>query len=899
MIALVALVSMTMPSTYDVLRKGWKDVPLESRARMYWRVFGPAWDKPNIERQLRIVKHAGLGGVMTYFMYPVAVDEPGKWRNQIFGSPEFLETFAFASDEAHKLGLRFGVCGSTGWPFGGSKVSLTQSAQNLRQDRGAAKGGIFRSEHKLGPGDNPLKEVYQDGMETSSPTDGDAIRFVLGPTKMQVKRASVGNDGLVVDHLNRNALLDYLESTVRPMLDRAGGRVESVFSDSLEVYRQNWTHDFPEAFRHLRGYDLIPYLPDLFDDHSPNAPRLKQDLWRTVAELAEERYVKALHDWLHKHGVQLELEPYGTPPLPMTSWKYIDLPTGEQYEWMGFNFSRYVASGAHQQGKHVIGSEAWTWGSVPNRLIDSLSDLKLLSDMHFVSGVNDITGVDFPYSPESAGTPGWLPYYGPVMGEQNPQWAVFPRLVEYLNRCSWMLRQGRPATKVAVYLPVEDLMAQAGTDQFPLDFALRDYFVTGEKTDEFGLEKAMRHRSDLVTTLMDHAISFDGVDFWSIDKQGRAVQEPDGAALQVGDAKYSVMVLPAIESIDVRTYEKLAEACAHGVTLVAVGRLPKKSSGWVDRPRDGDVANLSARLFAPIPGQSSRPFGAGKTYFVQNYKDLSFLANLDVAQARIGVQQGNVAVVRRDVERGEIYFVANPNDKPATLSLAPLPMRKRMETWDPLTGDVRPFDPPNDILNLPARGSILIVTAGDPIAAKPRRMMHLSPNLGHDVALRPIDGWSLSFLGPDAPTSRKLDHPVFWQTLPGCAPFSGLGTYRAEFEWHRSANEKVVLHLTDVQKAAQVLVNGTEAGSVWLPPYQVDVTDLLKAGRNEIEIRVYNSMANRFISLPDEDVTALRTKYGVRFGLPEEKKIMSVPDPSGIGHDPYFTVYLLEPPIRP
>ena len=52
-------------------------------------------------------------------------------------------------------------------------------------------------------------------------------------------------------------------------------------------------------------------------------------------------------------------------------------------------------------GERIIGTEAWTWLGIPNRLADTLSDMKLASDLHVLAGENDLTGVDFAYSPRS------------------------------------------------------------------------------------------------------------------------------------------------------------------------------------------------------------------------------------------------------------------------------------------------------------------------------------------------------------------------------------------------------------------------------------------------------------------------------------------------------------------
>ena len=116
--------------------------------------------------------------------------------------------------------------------------------------------------------------------------------FVAGPTQMRVKRAALGAEGLVLDHLNQQAAQRYLESTVAPMLRAAPRRIDSIFCDSLEVYSANWTPDFLDAFRRRRGYDLRPRLPDLFQENSPASANLRFDFWRTHAELTEERFTR-------------------------------------------------------------------------------------------------------------------------------------------------------------------------------------------------------------------------------------------------------------------------------------------------------------------------------------------------------------------------------------------------------------------------------------------------------------------------------------------------------------------------------------------------------------------------------------------------------------------------------
>jgi hypothetical protein len=44
-----------------------------------------------------------------------------------------------------------------------------------------------------------------------------------------------------------------------------------------------------------------------------------------------------------------------------------------------------------------------------------------------------------------------------------------------------------------------------------------------------------------------------------------------------------------------------------------------------------------------------------------------------------------------------------------------------------------------------------------------------------------------------------------------------------------------------------VLVNGACLGILWKAPYRIDLTDALKAGANDLEIRVTNLWPNRMI----------------------------------------------------
>ncbi len=68
--------------------------------------------------------------------------------------------------------------------------------------------------------------------------------------------------------------------------------------------------------------------------------------------------------------------------------------------------------------------------------------MKAEADTFFLQGINQLVGHGWPYSPPSAGDPGWSFYAAAVFNDHNPWWIVMPDVTAYLSRVSYLLRQG-------------------------------------------------------------------------------------------------------------------------------------------------------------------------------------------------------------------------------------------------------------------------------------------------------------------------------------------------------------------------------------------------------------------------------------------------------------------------
>jgi hypothetical protein len=114
--------------------------------------------------------------------------------------------------------------------------------------------------------------------------------------------------------------------------------------------------------------------------------------------------------------------------------------------------------------------------------------------------------------------------------------------------------------------------------------------------------------------------------------------------------------------------------------------------------------------------------------------------------------------------------------------------------------------------------------------------------------------------GWGAPAQATFEKLVSWgsHSDPGIKYYSGTATYSATFEAPRAllkGDRRLYLDLGRVEVMAEVKVNGKRFPLLWKPPYRLDVTSALHAGRNTLEVAVVNLWPNRLIGdeqLPED-----------------------------------------------
>lgn len=879
----------------DELQRSFVKPPDDSRIMMRWWWFGPSVTKAGIEREMRTMKEGGIGGFEVQPVYALSLDDPSKnIKNIPFLSDEFIEMLRFTSQKAKEMGLRMDLTLGSGWPFGGPQVSINHAACVLKVERvkidGSARRvpipsigagekllGIFlvRAHDKTADNIHEVKEIKDGAVLLPSNLQGaNEVQFYISSRSgMQVKRPAVGAEGFVLDHLNRAATDEYLKTVGDRLMQAFGNNPpHAIFCDSLEVYNQDWSDDFLEEFRKRRGYDLKPYLPALANDVGEKSADVRHDWGKTVTELLNERFLAPMQEWSKRNRTLFRIQNYGIPPATLSSNIYSDLPEGEGAQWKVVRASRWASSASHLYGRPVTSSETWTWLHSPSFRATPL-DMKAEADIHFLQGINQLIGHGWPYTPEAVEYPGWRFYAAAVFNEKNPWWTVMPDISLYLQRLSFLMRQGQPANDVALYLPNSDAYA---------------HFTPG-RVNMIETERELVG-NEIMPRILEAGYNLDFFDDGALKQVGRVEKD----SLMLGQNKYRVIVLPNIERIPLDTLKKLDEFARGGGVLIATKRIPQIAPGLqATEEEKTQVREISKRLFegANAPARFVKEENQEFTDAIVN----AFRPDMSLSQA-----VSEIGFIHRKTEDAEIYFIANTSNQQQKLNATFRVEGLQPEFWNPMTGEISAAN----VLSKTENGTTVALDL-EPYSSRilifsKRNLPQTKTETVSDIptAIDLSSNWQVAF-GQNA-TSIQMQALHSWIDDESTRYFSGQATYEKKINVPDGFLQKglsVKLDFGDaksitpqplrngmqtwldapVKDAAVVYVNGRRAGSVWSPPYSLELNGFLQKGENTIRIVVSNTAINYMAGRKLPDYRLLNLRYGERFQPQDMDKVQPIP----------------------
>jgi hypothetical protein len=863
------------------VQQGFLNPPDDARILMRWWWFGPGVVKPELQREILAMKSGGIGGFEIQPVYPLALNDSATgFHNLPYLSDDFLDALKFAAQTARANGMRVDMTLANGWPYGGSYVPIDNASSCLRvvaDDLPAGADSL--SVPAMENGESLIAAFSGTGTATqydasklqrlatqqvngriglsADPRPRVVVFFIASRTGQQVKRAAVDANGFVLDHLNRTAVEDHLKVVGDRLMQAFGDAPPySVFSDSLEVYGANWTRDLLAEFKRRRGYDLTPYLPQLVSGNSEISAELRHDWGLTLTDLVDENYLTPIDDWAKAHGTRFRSQTYGVPAVSMSSNRLVTLPEGEGPQWNRFSFMRWASSASHLYGRPITSGETFTWLHSPAFRATPL-DMKAEADRFFLEGENQIVGHGWPYTPPGVAEPGWSFYAAAVFNDHNPWWIVMPDVTKYLQRMSYLLRQGKPANDVAVFLPDDDVYAEFTPTRVSLSDGMSK-FVTPE--------------------LMQQILS-----------TGHNVDFIDSEAIERVGIPYPVLVLPHVERLSPETLKVIAAYVAGGGKVIAVGSTPSKAPGFKDAAAvAAEIQQLSHALLA----------NTAHTRIVARDDDVgAALQQFVKPDMHLSAGSSDIGFLHRKLDKADIYFIANTSNHPVSAAATFRGARAFAASLDTTSGASYAIDPKTTALHLAPYESRVIVFSDTPIGdheAAPSRLLKTIADLTHD--------WKIKFAGTSI--ERTEQTPTSWADDPQTRFYSGVATYtktlrvsEAELKGMHSlvfdfgagtpvaadpkikSGERALLD-GPIREAAVVTINGQRAGSVWHPPYTLDVTKQLHAGENSIEVQVANTAINLLAGRAPADYHLLNARYGERF-TPQDMNNLQ-PLPSGM-----------------
>jgi len=893
------------------LEAGFRTPPHSAGIRAFWWWLNGNVTAEAISRDLEEMKAKGFNGALIF-----DADGSSQQKNNkvpagpAFGSPAWKKLFVHACKEAKRLDLELSLNIQSGWNLGGPEVTEEQSTQRLVWSRATVEGpGVvevvmprpvktrfFRdvvvlavplgsskpkaidqldlkcSTKELGmsaPDCRPLLEATpatpDDAVVKSSEVltisgnmnaDG-TLRWEVPAGRWEILRMghiaagghvsthSAGWGGRVIDYLNPAALDAYWKGNVEPLCDAigplAGTTLRYIHTDSWEGGGMNWTPGFEKTFHANRGYDPTPWLPVLAGhvvDSRENSNAFLADFRKTIgdlvanhygrlAELAKSRGLLTHPECSGPHAGPLDgLKNYGRSELIMSEfWS----PSPHRPKPETRFFVKQASSAAHTYGKRLVGAEAFTtigphWNDIP------WAHMKPSFDTEFCAGLNLVFNHTFTCSPKEMGMPGQEYFAGTHFNPQVTWWNESPAFISYMKRCQFLAQQGGFVADVLYYYG----------DHVPNIFG-------GKGSDPAG-------------ALPD----FD-YDAFSEELLLAKLELKDGKLALPSGMRYRVLVLPDHRVLSLAVMKKIDSLVRAGATVL--GSKPLKAVSLEGGAEGGKFfAGLADGLWgSAAEAKGIRKVGAGRVAWGMNAREL--LREDGIApDLAVTPSAGDIDWIHYRIGDADVYFLAELAGKARSVDAAFRVDGKTPEIWDAVDGSIREastYCSEKGVTRLPLElGAFdsLFVVFRKPTTETVRRT---APNPIAWQEAQVINGpWNVTFDskwgGPAKPV--RFDTLTDWSTHedPAIKHYSGKAVYRTRFTLGKHlAGRPLALELGDVRDVgmARVKLNGTELGTVWRPPFRVNLVKSLKPGTHDLEIMVVNSWRNRLIgdaSLPED-----------------------------------------------
>jgi len=836
--------------TIQKLSDEFENPPVSSRPGAYWCWLNGDVTKTSITKDLEEMKDKGMGRAE---IWDVALRNDPKGEFGIgpkFLSDESVEYIKHALSEGKRLDIEIGMIASSGWNAGGSWVTPDWAAKalysselkisgsksfsgplpfpELPEECPKEKNGIpvfFKEIAVLAVPTNKEKKIedfneivilnkHFDGkiLKWEVPEgDWTILRFVCSNTGQHLIVPSPNSNGLFIDFFDPNATKKHLGYILNRLgITKENGKKSGLAYlefDSMELDEATpWTDAMDSVFSAHHNYNILPYLTVFNGWELPEGnDKFMYDFRKTVSDQLIFSHYTTGRDFLAEHGIDLVAEAGGPgPPIwnscPVDALKAlgnVSIPRGEFWiRHRNMFLIKEIASASHIYGLGNVDAESFTtW----RRWKDAPHAMKRYVDRAFCEGLNMITFHTFANTRAEHGLPGRAYHAGSDINTTTTWWEQAKPFMDYLSRCSHMLKQGKFVGDVAYYY--------------------------GDKAPNFFPEF---HDVPVKPSLEGMSAGYD-FDVVNTDVLINRMDVAEGKLTLPDGMNYNLLVLPDINDIPNNVVKKVERMIAAGANVLV-------QNPEIARNIKGDV--------------------------LHNMTIDDALALLSIGKDFIG-NESKLDFIHRKIGVIDMYFVTNKTDQQISEICEFRGSNKQVEFWDPVTAQQFNIPNKTIIndktavnLILPPFGSCFIVFSDES-----RELPEY--NKPSDIQSTEIKTpWILSFPENwGAPSSVELDKLISWidHENKGINYFSGTATYTNTFNISKEAydNDKsIYIDLGVVLDVAEVFVNDKSVGVLWTKPFKLNIKDYIKEGKNKIEVKITNMWINRLtgdMDLPVEE----------------------------------------------
>ena len=646
-----------------------------------------------------------------------------------------------------------------------------------------------------------VRTTVQDDFVALDLPDGQWRILRMGHTSTGHTNATAGGGkGLECDKFSRAAVEKQLDQWFGQFMQRPHHEaIKYMHVDSWECGSQNWSRTFAQEFQRRRGYDIMPLLPIYAGVPMTGGDETLRDIRQTINELVNEVFFVTAKQKAEQYGVQLSSESVAPTMVSdgIEHYKYVDIPMGEF--WLNSpthdkpNDMLDAISGGHVYGKNIIQAEGFTelrgvWDETP-------AMVKPLLDRNFALGMNRLFFHVNTHNPWTDRRPGMTLDGIGLFFQRDQTW--FPEakaFVDYITRCQRLLQMGHPVVDIAVYtgeeMPSRSLTPDRLVPMLPGLFGVARVSAEHERLANHGQPMVespvgVRHSAGIID-LKDWVNALHGYHYDSMNKD----------ALLHRPFTYKALIVPQGLRVSTEAKKRFFHLRQQGVLVL-------------EHPYEG----------ATLPHQAP-----------------------DV------IAPEDIAFCHRQTDSTDIYFLSN--QQPAERSLR-VSFRCKGSTptlYNPVTDKTTAADYTEENgrtavqLTLPAYGSCFVVFSTNAPNASFERF---KPTV-RTLQTPSFNAWNITFRESNITLNDQQLFDWSQHANDKIRYFSGHARYSTVVKYKEKDLPKgrVWLSLPNVKDIAHVWVNGHDCGIAWTAPYEVDITNTLKKGKNTIEIEVVNTWHN-------------------------------------------------------